>query len=165
MSGAVEYLFNEVTSRRDLYSDKGYGYPTGPGAMCTSPTVACSDQNARALSAYFSKVDKPLESAIGPDDVVLLAVAPVRLAIGAGLLFRTEHYAARLTGVGLDVLKVESAVGAEVVSIRSAMSVGAPVSGRITVDNVPVIWRAQLLNDGRVSVGTIHPDDLRWMTK
>lgn len=58
---------------------------------------------------------------------------------------------------GLNVSQVENVVGAQVASMRADMAVGANVSGRVTVDRVLVEYRARLLPNGQVNVGTIFP--------
>ena len=78
--------------------------------------------------------------------------------LGTGnTLFKTEHYASRLASEGLNVSQVENVVGAQVASMRADMAVGANVSGRVTVDRVLVEYRARLLSNGQVNVGTIFP--------
>ena len=71
--------------------------------------------------------------------------------------FRTEHYASRLVAEGLSVSRVESLVGAEVAAVRANMAVNADVRGRMIVDKITIEYRARLLPNGTVHVGSIFP--------
>ena len=90
------------------------------------------------------------------------AVADVgRVANSAGKIgetvFKTGHYAPRLEKAGVDVENAESAVSDAVQAMRKDMAVGADVRGRMTIDNKLIEYRAMLLEDETVNVGTIFP--------
>lgn len=89
----------------------------------------------------------------------LLASAPFVgfAAKQAATVFRTAHYARRLTAEGVDVAQAERAVSQSIDSMRSSMTIGAEVRGRFFVGDVLVEYRAYPLADGTVSVGTIFP--------
>lgn len=72
-------------------------------------------------------------------------------------VFKTGHYASRLEAAGVNVARAESVVAKEVAAMRSNMATGADVGGRLRIDNVLVEYRARLLPDGSVNVGTIFP--------
>lgn len=72
-------------------------------------------------------------------------------------VFKTGHYSSRLEAAGVNVSRAESAVAEEVAAMRPNMATGADVGGRIRIDNVLVEYRARLLPDGSVNVGTIFP--------
>ena len=72
-------------------------------------------------------------------------------------VFKTGHYASRLEAAGVNVARAESVVAREVAAMRPNMATGADVGGRLRIDNVLVEYRARLLPDGSVNVGTIFP--------
>ena len=82
--------------------------------------------------------------------------SPVAAKAGA-TIFKSAHYATRLEKAGVNVARAESAVAKEVGAMRGSMDVGADVAGRMRIDNVLVEYRARLLPDGSVNVGTIFP--------
>ena len=101
------------------------------------------------------------------------AAASLNLAAGAGygalniatlgdvaagtVLFKTAHYVARLEAEGISAGIAEAAVLTEVKAMRANMVVGGDVNGRILINGVPVEYRARLLENGTVNVGTIFP--------
>jgi RHS repeat-associated protein len=72
-------------------------------------------------------------------------------------VFKTTHYATRLERAGVNTVRAEAAVAKEVQAIRGNMSVGGDVAGRMRIDGVLVEYRARMLPDGSVNVGTIFP--------
>ncbi|RMH88121.1 hypothetical protein EBB59_12165 [Lysobacter pythonis] len=76
---------------------------------------------------------------------------------GAGVVFKSSHYASRLQAAGLDVVRTEMVVAREVARISRDMQAGANVVGRIRVNGVAVEYRMKVLNNGTVNVGTIFP--------
>lgn len=78
-------------------------------------------------------------------------------ARGAATIFKTAHYASRLEAAGVNVARAESAVAKAVGVMRPNMAAEAAVRGRMTIDGVLVEYRAMLLPDGAVNVGTIFP--------
>lgn len=68
-----------------------------------------------------------------------------------------SHYAARLSGAGLDVARTEAAVRAALNSVRAGIAVMADVRGRMMVDGVLVEYGARVLPNGTLHVGTIFP--------
>jgi hypothetical protein len=76
---------------------------------------------------------------------------------GAVTIFRTAHYAERLTKEGVHVAQAERAVSESIDAMRSNMTIGAEVRGRFFVGDVLVEYRAYPLADGTVNVGTIFP--------
>ena len=78
-------------------------------------------------------------------------------ASAASTIFKTAHYADRLIAEGVDVANAEAAVASDVTALQNSLSVGAPFSGRLTVDGVLLEYRAYPLPGGSVNVGTIFP--------
>jgi filamentous hemagglutinin len=78
-------------------------------------------------------------------------------ALAAKTTFKTAHYASRLEAAGVDIANAEAAVGKEINAMREHMGAGAEVGGRLKVDGVLVEYRARLLPDGTVNVGTLFP--------
>lgn len=72
-------------------------------------------------------------------------------------VFKTGHYASRLEAAGVNVARAESAVAKEVTAMRTNIATDADVGGRLRIDDVLVEYRARLLPDGSVNVGTIFP--------
>lgn len=73
------------------------------------------------------------------------------------IMFQTRHYEARFGLIGLDVSRVEGIVRSQVQAMRPNMVPGADVVGRARVDGVLVEYRARLLPNGSVNVGTVFP--------
>lgn len=71
--------------------------------------------------------------------------------------FKTDHYAPRLEAVGVNVARAEAAVANEVKAMHGKLATNADVVGRLTVDGIKVEYRARLLPDGTISVGTLFP--------
>lgn len=79
---------------------------------------------------------------------------------GGGALstvFKTAHYAARLEGAGLSVVRTQAIVAREVARIRPNLATGADVLGRMRVNGVLIEYRMHLLPNGTVNVGSIFP--------
>ncbi|MET3109525.1 hypothetical protein AAKU58_004382 [Oxalobacteraceae bacterium GrIS 1.18] len=71
--------------------------------------------------------------------------------------FQTTHYASRLEADGVNVNTAQTDVQAVIDNMAGSLEVNAPVSGRLEVDGVLVEWRAYMLKDGTVNVGSIFP--------
>lgn len=71
--------------------------------------------------------------------------------------FKTGHYASRLQSAGVNVSRAESSVADVVRGMRGNMFINADVVGCITVDGKLLEYRARLLPNGVVNVGTIFP--------
>jgi RHS repeat-associated protein len=71
------------------------------------------------------------------------------------LVFKTEHYAARLIEAGVDVNGAEAAVAADLRALES-MTEGELIKGQVSVDGQLLNYHAMPLPTGQVSVGTIH---------
>jgi hypothetical protein len=71
--------------------------------------------------------------------------------------FKTSHYAPRLEAAGVNVAHAEAQIAEAVKTMQSSMVTNAPVSGRMTIDGILVEYRATLLPNGTVNVGTIFP--------
>jgi hypothetical protein len=54
-------------------------------------------------------------------------------------------------------------VASDISQTLAHRNIGGEVCGRLVVDEVPVIYRASPRPDGSINVGTIHPDDGRWV--
>lgn len=149
-TAAYGYLFNQLAHSGQEALQRG---------TCTTPSVACSQQNADYRAAYDAKINSQAIEGFYPEkEAALLMMAPVRgAALIDGLIFRTEHYASRLLADGLSVSRVESLVGANVSAMRANMAVNADVGGRLVVDRVTIEYRARLLPNGTVNIGTIFP--------
>lgn len=78
-------------------------------------------------------------------------------AAAAETSFKTAHYASRLEAAGVDIARAEAAVDKEVNAMRASLATNADVVGRLTVDGVTLEYRARLLADGTVNVGTLFP--------
>lgn len=78
-------------------------------------------------------------------------------AKAAETVFKTSHYAPRLEAAGVNVARAESAVAKEVATMRGSMSSNADVVGRLHIDGVLVEYRARLLSNGSVNIGTLFP--------
>jgi hypothetical protein len=72
------------------------------------------------------------------------------------VVFRTAHYGPRLQKIGLNPDDVNEAVGEELEAIKGNMSPGGDVTGRVSIGGHTLQWRARMLPNGTVSVGTIH---------
>jgi hypothetical protein len=160
-TAAFGYLFNACMSARDCWREAqeqigklaaGIGNAFKAVAWALTPgssAVDCFSEGCSAAGAVVAAID------------ILPAGGKV-----ASLTFKTAHYAGRLTGAGLDVAKVETAVAADLAKIPTdQITSGADISGRVLIDNTAVIYRAMPMPNGSITVGTIHPDDLRWMKK
>lgn len=86
-----------------------------------------------------------------------LSIKSVDSAAKAQTTFKTAHYASRLDRVGLDVAQAEAAVGREVAAMRTNMEVNADVAGRLSLGDKLIEYRARLLDNGTVNVGSIFP--------
>ena len=73
------------------------------------------------------------------------------------ITFQTEHYAPRLTGVGLDVSSVENTIRGDITTMALNLGYNAPVSGRMDIQGVTIEYRALRLPNGTINVGTIFP--------
>ena len=99
-----------------------------------------------------------LSAALGAGGGGLSAKLLKLLSAKAGAtIFKSAHYANRLEKAGVNVARAESAVAKEISAMRGSMEAGADVAGRTRIDNVLVEYRARLLSDGSVNVGTIFP--------
>ncbi|PQV46486.1 DUF6531 domain-containing protein [Paraburkholderia sp. BL21I4N1] len=74
---------------------------------------------------------------------------------GANVVFKRDHYIKRAVRDGLDLDHAEAQVADEINAIRSDMLPNTNTIRQITVDGLPVEFRAYLQTDGQVSVGTI----------
>ena len=78
----------------------------------------------------------------------------------ADITFQTAHYADRLANAGLDASAVEESVANEINASLSNVSQGSavgPFSGRLTINDTQVEYRAYPLPNGAINVGTIFP--------
>lgn len=71
------------------------------------------------------------------------------------IAFKRDHYINRAEADNLNLDKAESMVADELSQVRSDMSPGDHQMGQIDVDGQPVQWRAYMLPNGEISVGTI----------
>jgi RHS repeat-associated protein len=78
-------------------------------------------------------------------------------AAAGGTIFKTAHYASRLESAGVNVARAESAVTKEVSAMRGSLATNADTVGRLKVDGVLVEYRARLLENGTVNVGSLFP--------
>ena len=76
---------------------------------------------------------------------------------GVSTVFKTAHYASRLQAVGIAVNAAEDFVANEIAALGDSLDVGASFSGRFTLDDILLEYRAMPLPNGAVSVGTIFP--------
>jgi hypothetical protein len=76
-------------------------------------------------------------------------------AEAAAIVFKRDHYINRAVKDGLNLDHAEAQVADEINAMRSDMLPGVDSVKRITVDGLPVEFRAYLLPNGRISVGTI----------
>jgi filamentous hemagglutinin len=72
-------------------------------------------------------------------------------------IIKRAHYASRLEGAGVNIAHTESAVANDVKAMRGNLATNADVVGRLIVDGVEVEYRARLLPNGTVNVGTLFP--------
>lgn len=86
-----------------------------------------------------------------------VAAVGLNVAKAATISFKTSHYAARLEAVGLNVARAESAVAEAINAIRGNIATKADFWGRFEIDNITVEYRARLLEDGTINVGTVFP--------
>ena len=73
------------------------------------------------------------------------------------ITFKTAHYASRLESVGVNVSIAESAVARDVILLRENLATNVDFVGRIKVDGVLIEYRARLLKEGTLNIGTIFP--------
>ncbi|HQX64135.1 MAG TPA: hypothetical protein PK593_11820, partial [Thermomicrobiales bacterium] len=73
------------------------------------------------------------------------------------IVFKSAHYASRLEAAGVNVARAETEIGKAVGVLRPDLAVDAAVRGRMSIDGVLVEYRAMLLPNGTVNVGTIFP--------
>jgi hypothetical protein len=73
-------------------------------------------------------------------------------------IIKRAHYASRLEGAGVNIAHTESAVANDVKAMRGNLATNADVVGRLIVDGVEVEYRARLLPNGTVNVGTLFLD-------
>ncbi|MBL9046873.1 MAG: hypothetical protein JNK34_06100 [Tabrizicola sp.] len=71
------------------------------------------------------------------------------------ITFKTGHYAPRLGAAGVNTAQAEAAVRNAVTAIRSSIVPGADFAGRMSISGKLVEYRARLLPNGTVNVGTI----------
>ncbi len=92
------------------------------------------------------------------DQAIAKAVAKAATeAVSQEIIFKTAHYALRLESAGINVGRAESAVFKEVIALRGSLGTNADFVGRLSVDGVLVEYRARLLTDGTVNIGTLFP--------
>ncbi|MFM0741288.1 DUF6531 domain-containing protein [Paraburkholderia xenovorans] len=72
-----------------------------------------------------------------------------------GIIFKRDHYINRAEVDNLNLDKAEGMVADELSEMRSELSLGQNQIGRIEVDGQPVQWRAYVMPNGDISVGTI----------
>ena len=72
-----------------------------------------------------------------------------------GIAFKRDHYINRAKADNLDLDKAEGIIADELRRIRSDIAPGQHQIGRIEVDGQPVQWRAYVLPNGDINVGTI----------
>ncbi|MFM0284988.1 hypothetical protein P0D75_43975, partial [Paraburkholderia sediminicola] len=72
-----------------------------------------------------------------------------------GIAFKRDHYINRAKADNLDLDKAEGIIADELRRIRSDMVPGQHQIGRTEVDGQPVQWRAYMLPNGDINVGTI----------
>jgi RHS repeat-associated protein len=135
----------------DGYNGEGDGFLRAAGEDALNFGGGLGRASGTLLLAKMAEAAKAAE-----------AVADVgKVAHSAGKIgetdFKTGHYVPRLEKAGVDVKKAESAVSDAVQAMRKDMAVGADVRGRMTIDNKLIEYRAMLLEDGTVNVGTIFP--------
>ena len=159
-----------------------YAYVGSNSVNRTDPSGLAAKEAAALAAALGSKALQGLDTlvtggygqkmneAIAAGDY---AAASLNLAAGVGygamnvatlgetaagtVLFKTAHYVARLEAGGINAGVAEAAVLAEVKAMRANMVVGGDVNGRILINGVSVGYRARLLENGTVNVGTIFP--------
>ena len=90
-------------------------------------------------------------------DVAKGTRAASRAYDSGSILFKTDHYASRLDNIGLSTTKAEGAVRQEIDAMRSYLSPDAPFSGRVSVYDSLIEYRAWPLENGNINVGTIFP--------
>lgn len=135
-----------------------------------SPRIDATGRMHPSLAEEFGLYESPFAQPVtsedefardlGPAAAVLVGVvtrSPASAARAGATVFKTAHYATRLERAGVNVARAESEVAKAVGAIRPNMAESALVSGRMTVDGVLVEYRAMLLPNGTVNVGTIFP--------
>lgn len=79
------------------------------------------------------------------------------ITIAAGVVVVFGHGARHLAGTGLAVPAVESAIAAQAqAAANSSSGPLGPFWGRVTVDGVVIEYRAWILPDGRINIGTYY---------
>lgn len=163
---AFAYIVNgTMTVKRGLAAVSPAGAANAPGQTPIDATnndlVAVASVAAENLLPGGDLIACSFRQCSGGE--IAQAAAGLVPAGKAGALIFKAHSLKRLSNVGLNVQQVESAVAADIVKIPSgSLSTGADFSNRLMVQDIPVIYRARLLPDGKVNVGSIHPDDMRW---
>jgi hypothetical protein len=101
---------------------------------------------------------KTTQQEVGPISDKVGSSSPTKGdTVAAETKFKTAHYAPRLEAAGVNVARAEAAVANEVQALRGKLATNADVVGRLTVDGVKVEYRARLLPDGTINVGTLFP--------
>jgi hypothetical protein len=135
-----------ITYQRSTYNsgDVRGGFDAHGNSLVYSPENYDPDQAAAVLVGIVS--------AVGVPEAGLL-----KLASEFRFVFKTNHYASRLEEAGLSVARTERLVGREVRSFARELAPNADVVGRIRLKGVLVEYRARLLPDDVINIGTIFP--------
>jgi RHS repeat-associated protein len=116
-------------------------------------------------SRGYSTVYAP--GSYNPDEAGLLLLTMASMVIAPetalfkffpeiGIVFKTEHYAARLEKAGLDARMVEGLVKRDVSSFARFLGPGAGFGGSLTVNGSLLRFTGKLLPSDIISIGTIY---------
>jgi RHS repeat-associated protein len=116
-------------------------------------------------SRGYSTVYAP--GSYNPDEAGLLLLTMASMVIAPetalfkffpeiGIVFKTEHYAARLEKAGLDARMVEGLVKRDVSSFSRFLGPGAGFGGSLTVNGSLLRFTGKLLPSDIISIGTIY---------
>jgi RHS repeat-associated protein len=108
--------------------------------------------------SYWDAVSYGVKGAVVAATDVTLGAAALRLAAGGGLEIVFGHGARHLVGTGLSQAEVEASIQAQVAqqAARGA-SLGEEWWGTVSVNGQTIQYRAYVLPDGTVNVGTYYP--------
>lgn len=143
-------LINVIAGAPDKRSFAGKVYdPNDPNDPRNDPGASGRVEEDWTVEGAIVGVTAPVTRLGLLGKLLGIGVSPAQKAIIAGnVVFKTSHYAPRLLKIGVDVAKAER------VALAAIRQTGA-LTGPINVGGQNLVYRAYLLPDGKLNVGTI----------
>ena len=118
------------------------------------------EREIEALEAgcsYWESVRYGAEGAVVAATDAYLAGGLLKIAARGSVEIVFGHGARHLAGTGLSQVEVEGAIQAQVAQRVAAGGISGPFSGTVVIDGQVIQYRAYVLSDGSVNVGTYFP--------